>query len=110
MKPPRLPDSTRDLARQRATDALRVVKDRGGKMDDASRAAADAAIGAVWEKLVGDARDRVAHLISAAHAYIEAVEVENPIDEDVAAKRRGLLEAIDEIDPATRPPDGGWPE
>jgi isopropylmalate/homocitrate/citramalate synthase len=89
--PSRIPPETR----QEAARAVAAVIPNALNEDVAVRAA-DAAIDAAWSKLLGDARDRVATLISAADAYLYVTDagLEKRPAEDIAAKRRALKRAL----------------
>lgn len=105
--PPRIPPETRQEAAIRVEEVLDALEREAEAADilagsmpaDSSDRLANAAIDAAWAKLLGDARDRVAHLIEAADAYLCATErtrIGKPPRpaSDIAAKRRGLKRAL----------------
>lgn len=101
MKHPRLPDETRQEALRRAEIAAEDGRCQGCSPAVVARAAAEAALDVVWAKLVGDARDRTATVLVASRALLEAHKLPA---ETVAARRRGLQRALDDLDhPAAWP-------
>lgn len=115
MKPPRIPAQTRQGAAQAVRDALDA---QGVELTlEVASVAAGAAVDAAWSKLVGDARDRTATVLNAARALLEAQArvgehgVQASTAEDLAAKRRGLERALDDLDhPAAWPAGAKGPK
>lgn len=107
MKPPRIPPETRRGAVSAVSDALSDRVEGHPSADELAELAVDAVVDHLWRKVLGDARDRVATVLHAARGYLES---DNTPAENIAAKRRGLARALDEIDhPAAWPPGATGP-
>jgi len=97
---PRLSDETKALA---IREVERLHPEQNGEDF------VDAVVAVVWPKMLGDCRDRVATVLHAARALVEAEEAKTPA-EDICAKRRGLQRALDACEhPAAWPPGASGP-
>jgi hypothetical protein len=98
---PRLSEETRSAAMRRVQ---RLHPDQG------EEDVVDAVIEVVWPKMLGDCRDRIATVLHAARGLVEAEDSKTPA-ENIAAKRRGLLKALDGCEhPAAWPPGARGPK